>query len=154
MQQDRHPYAINSLLRSLRRLESLSRIPVAVPIETTEFVRSLLPLCDTTGQPLFDFVLRSRHGVLEDEILKAAAPPEHLQQLLGLRDEHERLAIAKETAVANGNFELGADCRDKQYEILRKISDLVPEPINIAPFHLISALKSLGFDGNLQVTKQ
>ena len=154
MQQDRHPFAINSMLRSLRGLESFSRIPVAVPSETTEFVRSLLPLCDTTDKPLFVFVLRLQHGDLKDEILKAAVPPEHFQLLLGLRDEHERLAIAKETAVANEDFELGADCLDKQYGILQKISDLVPEPINITPFHLTAALKSLGFDGDLQVTKQ
>ena len=151
MQQDRHPFAIDSLLWSLRRLQSFSRIPVAVPDETHEFVHSLLPLCDTSNKPLFDFVLRLPLDALENELLKIAAPEQHRQRLFTLRDEHERLAIEKENAVANHNFTLGAECRDKQYEIVDTIKELVPKPINIMPCHLTTALKSLGFAGDLTI---
>ena len=149
MQNDRHPFAVNSLLRSLRRLENFFRIPVVIRPDTKDFVDSLLALCDTTDKPLFDFVLRLPSDALENELLKIAIPAERVQLLFTLSDEHERLAREKENAVADQNFKLGAECRDKQYEINDTIAELVPEPINISPEHLTAALRSLGFDGDL-----
>ena len=101
MQNDRHPFAVNSLLRSLRRLENFFRVPVAIRPDTKDFVNSLLPLCDTTDKPLFDFVLRLPSNALENELLKIAIPSERVQLLFTLSDEHERLAREKENAVAD-----------------------------------------------------
>ncbi len=152
MQQNRHPVAVNSILRSLRHLEDCSCIPIAVPAETEEFVRSLI-LCDNTDKALFLFLFRLPLPALENELLKIAAPSQHLARLLALHDEHVRRAIEKENAVADQNFKLGAECRDKQYEIIDTIAGIISAPINIMPFHLTTALKSLGFNGNVTTAK-
>lgn len=142
------PVAVNKLLRSLRRLQDSSHIPVVVvPNETNQFVHSLLPLCDTPDKPLFNFVIHLPSDSLETELLKTAID----QQLLTLRNEHDRLALEKEEAVVNQDFVLAAECRDKQGEIVETINDMAPNPIQITSSHLAVALKSLGFDGDVTI---
>lgn len=141
------PIAENPILSALRSLESPNfRIPLVVPSETKVFVRSLLSRCDTL---FVDFMLRLSSSAVANQILECALPPPRLQLLLTILAEHERLAVEKEIAVAKQNFKLGAECRDGQYELIRKISELVPDPIAIAPHHVANALRSLGFDGEL-----
>lgn len=142
-------FAVDSILRSLDWLENSSRIPIVVPGDTVEFVRGLLPLCNATDKPLFQFIVGLPRMAIRNALIEAAAPPQHRQQLFLLLGEHDRLAAEMEEAIMYQDFELAVKCRDKRYAILKTIGELVPDPIRLMPSHLTGTLKSLGYTGDL-----
>jgi hypothetical protein len=142
-------FAVNSMLRSLEWLERFSHIPFKISEEANEYVVSLAPLCSTPETPLSDFILRLPLYALQNEVRDLAIPQQNRKLLIHLGDEHDKLAKEKENAVANQNFDTAARFRDKQLELDKTISELLQGPIVVASQHVSSAIRRLGFAGNL-----
>jgi hypothetical protein len=139
----------NSYLSSLILFEldmiSYTHAPLAVPDSTRDFVCSMTDTVSSDGKPLYKFLVELPLYSLRDAII-CLLLGEHIRLLLV---EHETLAIQKENACAERQYELAARKRDAQQALMVKLHHLVPTPIAILPEHIIQLIRVLGFDGAL-----
>lgn len=140
------PLAANPILRSLNSPLSEFRVRVRIAASTIAFAHSLARHCDHT---LFGFLQRLPCKALENAILKAALSHQHFDRLQSFHLQRERLATAKEDAVANRDFKLAAHYRDEQRRLSQALSSDLPVDPTILPSHLVGALRTLGYDGPL-----
>ena len=61
----------------------------------------------------------------------------------------EQLALEKEHAIETGAFELAAEIRQAQHELLGQLNHLEPTPIEVLPQHINQLLRDLGYNGAL-----
>lgn len=119
--------------------------PVTVADCTQKFVRAMEDTVSSDGQPLFKFLLGLPLYSLRDGIIRLLLNAEAMTLLI----QNEQLAIQKEDAVAEQQFDLAARKRDEQYELMAKLNRLVAGPIAILPEHVIKLIRDFGFDGPL-----
>jgi hypothetical protein len=119
--------------------------PLSVTDCTENFVRTMEDTVSSVGQPLFKFLLGLPLYSLRDGMIRLLLNAEAMPLFM----QHEQLTIQKEDAVVEQQFDLAAQKRDAQYELMAKLNHLVAGPIAILPEHVIKLIRDLGFDGAL-----
>lgn len=130
-----------NLLRVVDSFNKSDRIPASFPAATVAFIHHLINTTQSIDHPLKLFLLLNvSQKDVEDQLLKAAHPAER-QRLL---QEVLELDEAKEKAVFDGDFDRAATLLSKCDAVRDQIS-----PVEIQPSHVLTALKSLGYSGEL-----
>ncbi len=122
-----------------------TQAPLTMPDRTANFVRTIEDTISSDGQPLFKLLLAQPLYSLRDGMIRLLLNAEAMTLLM----QHEQLGIQKENAVAEQQFDLAAQKRDEQYEIMAKLHHLGSISIAILPEHIIQLIRDLGFDGVL-----
>ncbi|MCC9604235.1 hypothetical protein LOC67_27085 [Stieleria sp. JC731] len=146
---DTSTYATKNLHRSLERVRSCSRLPFHIPESTYVYVDGLLPCCSDLKTGLFDVLFSSNDQSLDEAIISAAVPTELMGPLQRLRNRHIDLQLEKESAIRAQRFCDAKAILKWQRDVDSLIAKLVPKHMRVSPDTVVSAIRSLGYNGPL-----
>jgi hypothetical protein len=147
-------YATKNLHRSLERVRSYSRLPFHILESTRAYVDGLLPCCSDPKTGLFDVLFRSNDQSLDEAIISAAVPTELIGPLQRLRNKHIDLQLEKESAIRAQRFCDAKAILERQRDVDSLIAILVPSHMRASPDIVVSAIRSLGYNGPLPDVEQ
>ena len=149
MQYEPASFATTHLSLSLKRVQFDSVVPLAVPPSTWLFARVKFPIGSEQEKQLSELLRRTNFDALRQAIFAAVVPVPIAKLIEQFSGELERRGRNKDAAIVAGDFQLAALIRDEEIALRSAARKLLPADLTVDVEHVIQAIRSLGYVGDV-----